>query len=161
MKRLLILTLGAVLCAGQVSALSCMRPDAARTFQWAADAQESYVILMGQFAFEAPRPDGVDMTNPEVVSVPARFVGSYLGMNGFVDGAALDLTITFTCAGSWCGSLDPSDREMLAFVQETPEGYVLEVGPCYGSIFFDPREGPAQQIESCMRGEGCEEAEMR
>ncbi|MCF2871676.1 hypothetical protein L0664_11420 [Octadecabacter sp. G9-8] len=160
MKRVMSLTTAAILCASQVSALSCMRPDAARTFQWASDAEESYVVLMGEFAFDAPNADGSDMNNPQEISVPARFAGSYLGADGFVGGAALDLMITFTCAGPWCGSLEPNGEEMIAFVQQADSGYVLEIGPCYGNTFSNPRAGAMQQVESCMRGEGCEEGAL-
>jgi hypothetical protein len=158
MKRVMSVSVAAILCASQVSALSCVRPDAAREFQWASEAEENYVVLLGAFSFDAPQQDPkADPNNRQSISVPAQFDGSYLGANGFVDSPALDVTLNFDCLASWCGSLPP-EEEFLAFVQETPDGYVLGIGPCFSNVFGDPRNGPMQQVESCMRGEGCEEA---
>jgi hypothetical protein len=53
MKMILAAALVAV--AGQAQALSCLRADVARTFGWASDAQEHYVIMLGAFTFSPPR----------------------------------------------------------------------------------------------------------
>lgn len=151
-----------LLGATQASALSCLRPDSARTFQFASDAEENYVVLMGTFDFDVPqRPRSNTINNPQTVVVPARFDGMFLGATGFKSEAEFDLTIAFTCAGSWCGSIPPNAGELLAFVEQTEDGFFLEVDACGSNTFSDPRNGPMQQVESCMRGEGCEEAAMR
>jgi hypothetical protein len=161
MKRMMSIAGAMVLCASQVSALSCMRPDVARTFQSAATAEESYIVLLGQFSFTAPPRRGLMDNNAQPVSVPAQFEGSYLGADGFVAAPTLDVTMTFTCAGPWCGSMNGGSEQVLAFVQQTSAGYSLEVGPCQDKVFSEPDSMAVQQVEGCMRGETCEESPLR
>ena len=161
MKRITTaLALTAALVGAQASALSCMRPDVARSFQWAAEADESYVVLLGQFDFDAPRQSNSDRNAPKTASVPAQFNGQSLGANGFQANAPLDVTLEFSCAGPWCGSLPDTGEDILAFVERGPDGYVLTVGPCYGTAFVSPSESDVQRVEACMRGDGCEEGPM-
>lgn len=156
MKIKLSLMIAAVMCAGQASALSCVRPDVAGTFQSVSAPEDTYIVLLGTFSFATPPPQTGLALNPESISLPARFDGQYLGPERFVDGPAFDITLNFTCAASWCGSMRSDAGRSLAFARQTSQGYVLDVGPCGGRVFTRVVDADVQRVEACMRGEACE-----
>ncbi|AGI66176.1 hypothetical protein OAN307_c04350 [Octadecabacter antarcticus 307] len=153
MKVMLAAALVAI--AGQAQALSCMQSDVARTFGWASEAEERYVVLLGAFAFSPPVKTQTDTNIPQSVRLPATFSGKYLGADGFVTAPTLDVTLNFECLAHWCGSIS-HDEAILTFVEQTADGYVLNVNPCHSTIFA-PDDGYVQTAESCMRGTGCDE----
>ena len=142
------------LTAGQAQALSCMPADIARTFNWAAAAEERYIVLNGTFSFEAP--PRTSQLEQETESYDAMFEGSYLGVDGFAIAPSLDVTLTFVCLGPWCGSIESGGDDILVFAQQTTNGYLIEVDPCFGTIFPSDDEN-IERVQSCMRGEACEE----
>ncbi|MBU2992463.1 hypothetical protein Q4555_08865 [Octadecabacter sp. 1_MG-2023] len=151
MKSILTLAATAALVATQSTALSCMPPDVAQTFQWASEAEESYAVLLGKFSFDAPpqQPVSNDAQPQEVV---ASFTGQGLAENGFAPTTPTTVTLRTSCAGPWCGGFPNPDSEMLAFVALTDDGYLLTMGPCGGSTFG---VDAAPIVEACMRGEVC------
>ena len=155
MKRIILTTLIAM-TAGQTQALSCMPADVARTFNWAAEAEERYIVLNGTFSFVAPARTQNRQLNPETTSRDALFEGSYLGAEGFVAAPPLDVTLTFVCLGPWCGSIESGGDSILVFAQQTTDGYIVEVDPCFGSV-FPSNDGTIERVQACMRGETCEE----
>ncbi|SMX40106.1 hypothetical protein [Octadecabacter ascidiaceicola] len=155
MKRFLLAALIAV-TAGQTQALSCMPPDIARTFNWANAAEESYLVLNGAFSFDAPARTRGGQLDPETVSMRAGFEGSYLGAAGFVPAPTLDVTLTFVCLGPWCGSMESDGEDVLVFAQQTQDGYVVEIDPCFSKL-FEPSQDNIDRVESCIRGESCAE----
>jgi len=155
MKHILGLTLAATLWAGQASALSCVRPDVAQSFQHVAASSDVYVVLLGEFSFNAPLSQGATLNRVDV-QLPARFTGQYLGPERFVNGQDLNVTLNFTCAASWCGSMASGEDGTLAFARQTSQGYVLDVGPCGGRVFANATPHQVQRVEACVRGESCE-----
>lgn len=155
MKPLVLGTLLAALVSNQAQALSCARPDVTQAFQSAADADESYVVLFGEFTFDAVPQ--VDNRNPPSAStvIDALFSGQVLGAGGFQDTAPMDVTLMFNCYGPWCGSIPPEAGDIIAFVEQTSNGHVLRVDPCYSNVFTRPAPAELDQIEDCMRGEAC------
>jgi hypothetical protein len=151
----IVLAAALVAVAGQAQALSCLRADVARTFGWASEAQERYVIMLGAFTFSPPVEDETDINNRQSVQLPATFSGVYLGAGGFVAAPTLDVTLRFECFGPWCGSIE-NNGDTLAFVEQTADGYVLNVDPCFSTVFA-PNDANVQSVLSCMRGTGCQE----
>ena len=152
----LTMTAATMLYGGQVSALSCMAPDVTRSFTWAADAEEAYVILLGTFAFgDVPSADTGDINAPREVEVDARFEGQFLSSSGFTDAPPLDVTIRLECSGPWCGSMVSDGADVMAFVEQQQNAYVLSVGPCPGSVFYQPSEAELAQVVSCIKGRDC------
>ncbi|AKS44647.1 hypothetical protein SAMN05444287_2440 [Octadecabacter temperatus] len=154
MKRLMLAAMIATI-AGQAQALSCAPPDIARTFNWAAAAEESYIVLNGSFSFEPLPRTRASQLAPETMSRDAVFEGSYLGVEGFKAAPSLDVTLTFVCLGPWCGSMGNDGDDILVFAQQSANGYVLEIDPCYSTIFA-PSDDNIDRVEACMRGESCE-----
>ncbi|WP_375279400.1 hypothetical protein [Pseudooctadecabacter sp.] len=151
----------AVCAAGPASALSCLAPDVASSFGWAAEAEEAYVVLHGTFSFAQP-PSSLtgDINAPREVSYTATFSGDALGRSGFTPIGDLMVTVTHGCAAAWCGSL-AGDVPTIAFVEKQTDGYALTVGPCGGQAFARPTRQMVQQVEACMRGDTCEGGLLR
>lgn len=151
----------AVCAAGPASALSCLAPDVASSFGWAAEAEEAYVVLHGTFSFASP-PSSLtgDINAPREVSYTATFMGEALGRSGFAPVGDLAVTVTHGCAAAWCGSL-AADVPTIAFVEKQADSYALTVGPCGGQAFARPTQQMIQQIEACMRGDTCESGLVR
>ena len=148
--------------AGQAKALSCVRPDVAHSYERAAQAEERFIILLGTFAFgDVPSSQTGNINQPREVEVRSRFEGAYLTQEGFVEAPTLAVDLNFTCAASWCGSLTSDGAEVLAFVEQTATGYELHVGPCGGTAFRAPTPEQIAQVQSCIRGEGCEAGLLR
>lgn len=155
MKPMIAASLALLLSVTQAQALSCLRSDVARTFAWASEADERYVVLLGAFGFTQPPPnqsEGFD-ANPE--QLEATFEGQYLGADRFVSGPPLDVTLSFECLGPWCGSVT-SGEDILAFVEQTSDGFILRVDPCFSTVLLADAVN-VQTVESCMRGGPCVE----
>lgn len=155
MTRIILAALIAI-TAGQAQALSCLPADIARTFNWAAAAEERYLVLNGVFSFDAPARTQGGQLERETVSLDAVFEGSYLGAEGFVAAPSLDVTLTFVCLGPWCGSMENGGDDTLVFAQQTSDGYVIEIDPCYSTVFAS-NDDNIDRVEACMRGGACEE----
>jgi len=152
MRNLIALTTAAMVCATQTAALSCIQPDVARTFLNVAEAEESYVVLLGQFDFVAPPKQPVS-NNAQSQQVMATFEGQGLGAEGFVATQPKSVQLQTGCAGAWCGWFPTPGEDVLAFVALTDDGYILTLGACGGSV-FGVESAPI--VEACMRGETCE-----
>jgi hypothetical protein len=160
MKHLTLKTLSligaALLAAGPAMALSCLRPDPAATFQSASASTDVYVVLRGSFAFDAglmPAFDG-NPVDTEPAPVAALFSGNALGPDGFTLPYETELLLQPSCAGPWCGGLVPTG-DAIAFARDNGEGvYVIDLGPCGGSV-FEPTDDTVATIVQCMTGGAC------
>jgi hypothetical protein len=131
-----------------------------RSFREAAAAPETYAVLLGRLDFDpALMPEGGyvegQAERPDPAPVPARFEGQGLGPRGFAPSSVAAVTLRPTCAGPWCGSLEPGGGEWLLFAREAPGGWEVEVGPCGGMIFERPPQAVLDRLAACMRGEAC------
>ncbi|NBD31025.1 MAG: hypothetical protein GVY31_13430 [Alphaproteobacteria bacterium] len=161
MKRgLVAAAVAANLAGGPVWSLSCMPPDAARSFQRTAQSDKSYSALLGTLAFEPVKRPPVVGLSPDPITVSARFSGLGLGAEGFAPIADREIDLVLTCLASWCGTLEPGTR-LLAFARHVDGGYEITVDPCYSQLFIDPAPEIAATVEACMRGDPCEPAPPR
>lgn len=147
----------ALLCllASEAAALSCMAQEPSHAFNRASDAQESYIVLLGEMAFErSALPQGVvnEERNPD--PVPAEFIGLQLTADGFSQAYDGAVTIQPTCAGPWCGGLLPGKRHI--FFLEIVDGVpTLDADACSTWHFSDPTDAMIAEVEACMRGDTC------
>jgi len=155
--RSIVLALIIATSASPATALSCLRPDIASSFDRAAQAEESYVILHGQFDFDGGAMAGATMTDnnrtDDPASLPAIFTGQMLTPDGFSDVPDQMVTLQSTCAGPWCGGMGPGVK--LAFVQQIGSDLILYLGACGGNAFDDPTPADLDLVTSCLRGVGC------
>ena len=154
---LVALTLAAF--ATQAAALSCMRPDLARTYQHADKSEEVYSVVMGEFAFdERAMPEGRMISGggfeDEVTEIPARFTGQALGRNGFATDYDVEVMLGVQCLGQWCGGMS-SGETVIAFLRHGEETLILDVTPCGETVFTDPNQAQIAMAISCINGGTC------
>jgi hypothetical protein len=151
--------LAAALLPGPALALSCEPADPLSAFGSAEAAPDRYVVLLGRLDFdpalmpEGGYVEGATGTAPAPAPVPARFRGEGLAARGFAPSPVEAMTLQPSCAGPWCGSVEPGD--WLLFARLTPQGPVVEVGPCGGTVFERPPQAVLDRLAACMRGEAC------
>lgn len=156
----ILLAIMIVLLAGSASALSCLRPDPAATYQRMASAKETYVVLHGRLTYDEatlpkrPRVAPSKGKRP-VQSAGARFKGQALNTNGFVTPFDREIRLELTCAGAWCASIE-NHHLFLAFVERQAGKFSLTVDPCYSTIFPNPEPAVLDQMQTCFNGGRCE-----
>lgn len=142
-----------ILLSGPALALSCIEPSSERSYEAASKSPISYMVLLGEFAFDDQQLaniDGVE-NDPKPKRVVATFSGQALTKDGFRNVAPMQVALQQICAGPWCGGL-LADEPVLTFVQRTPAGPVLELEPC--PIWtLPPTE--ADTIQACFLEGGC------
>lgn len=157
MTRIALIATAALSAAGPAHALSCLRPDPAATFRFAAEAEETYVVLRGSFAFdEKAMPEFDGMTAPDdPPQVIALFDGMALGADGFTIPYRTELILQPQCLGPWCGSMTPA-VDAVAFARDNGQGvYVVDLDPCGTTVFNDPTPAVIDTLTDCMAGGPC------
>ena len=152
-----ILTLAvALLAAGQAAALSCLRPNVARTFNWHQESADRYTLGIGRVIVPGEVPAYVEGQPREM---PARFSGRLMGRRGPGAPVEMPITVRATCIASWCGGFPEGDGALIVYLKATPAGRVLEVGPCPGDL--EPTS-PAREamLQRCLQRGACTEAEI-
>lgn len=151
------LGLALALVAGQASALSCVRPDVASTFQAAQEDEDSYYVLRGSLSFDPSlMPESyVEAAGFEPSPVAAQFEGKALTLSGFQASFDTALTLGPSCAGPWCGAAGPSD-DVIIFAKQTASGLEVDVGACPWFMFYNPDSAMVSQLVDCVNGRGCE-----
>ncbi|SFR31652.1 hypothetical protein SAMN04488005_0130 [Yoonia tamlensis] len=149
------LTLTFALMAGQLQALSCMRPDPVAAFAQIAQAPEPYYVLYGRLSFdETALPAGFrDTFDGEPAPIPARFEGKGLTNAGFTSDFISPAQLQVECAANYCGTAQ-SGIDALFFVRADQTPVTMIAGPCGGMIFPEPSQALRDQITACMQG-GC------
>lgn len=151
----------ALLCLslpGQAVALSCMMWDAASVYQYAADAEERYVIGLGTFYRSGPdRITGDNGPDPDPYAYTAHFNGNLATRVGFSTPADFEVEVQISCAASWCGAALQDGQHVLAFMQvDDNRDYSLEIGPCMFLAVSEPSQEALDQVIQCVRGGACE-----
>lgn len=147
------LTIALTMFAGQVSALSCIMADPKRSFQDAADSDDTYYVLYGTLDFDpALLPQGVGNNDRgPAVPIPAIFKGHSLSPAGFASYYSEKMTLLPTCAGPWCGSHAPNVASLM-FAKVADGAITIEASSCGGNIFPEPSEAVLDDMTACMNG---------
>ena len=151
-------TLVAALTAGPALALSCLASDVVRTYQQAAEADETYIVVYGALSFDEDKLPIVDYSNqmdtPPDTLIPARINGKSLTLGGFNADFDRPITLNAKCFGPWC-AMPSSGTPYLAFLERTDEGYLLALDPCGGNGFYQPSEAIRNKVAVCFQGGAC------
>lgn len=135
-------------------ALSCMPWDVENAFTEADESAEAYVVVSGDLAFDVDMLPVVDWSDqiavPPFTEIPARLTGFSLTSEGFSAPFEAEVTLKIGCAGPWCASAQPGPS--LAFLKQTPAGWVLAQGPCGGFYFGDPAQDVLARVAVMYAG---------
>lgn len=138
---------------GPAAALFCVKPDPAAAFQFAAQSDNTYVVLRGTFDFDVGKlPDPLGPPLQAVLS--ADFKGKLLTGDGFTDAVEVPVTIGLNCVGPWCARVSPG-TDYMAFVIQKEQQLIFSVSPCYQFAFAKPSDDMVAVIEQCAAGGAC------
>lgn len=158
MIRSVLIVIAWLIC-GPAFALSCMRPDVARSFQEMESSRSVYVAVHGKLTFKEarlPKGDKSGQTKtPPKTRLRASLQGMSLGWDGFEHNFDRNITLIAQCHGPWCAR-PQSGQTYLAFVKRTKEGYELWVSPCGGRAFPEPSKEQLDVAHQCLRGNRCQ-----
>lgn len=136
-------------------ALTCMRPDILRSYGWADERPEPFVVALGALVRTGPdTPAGpTGETAQERVSYrfPARFEGRLATADGFTVERAFDVTVEVECRSVWCGGPSLSDYGLYFLRQDAGDAHALEAGLCGGFFFDNPTEHQLMEVLGQMR----------
>lgn len=158
MKRFLI---GVVLCsviASQAVALSCMRPNIARTFNWVNEASDVYIMGLGVLTPKGRIPK---YQQGQARHISSQFKGVFFKPTGKTEELTLLVTVDAICFASWCGGYPETDENMLVFFKKTKTGYRLESNPCSGNYKISPTPKEMKLLQKCLRRGGCTDAQVK
>ncbi|MEQ8899091.1 MAG: hypothetical protein RID23_18575 [Roseovarius sp.] len=148
----------AALIASPALSLSCMAPDAARTYQQLDEAEERYIAVHGALSFDESKLPETDLqdqgSTPKSTPLPAQLTGMSLSAEGFTTPFVHPVTLDVRCYGPWCAGMT-SGTEVLGFVELRESGPVLTLDPCYSVTIPEPDEKMLEQVIGCMKGEAC------
>ncbi|WP_394155442.1 hypothetical protein [Loktanella salsilacus] len=142
--------LATLLTATQAQALSCMRPDAAASFDQASASEFPYLVLTG--ILTAPPASTTSGTTP--MSLLGTITGHGLTAEGFSAPYDGDVVLQVTCAGPWCGSV-PASGPVLAFARVDGATPVIELDACSSWLFTAPDQATLDRMTTCMQGGAC------
>ena len=155
--RVLLICL-AIVTAGPVSALSCMRPDAVRLFERARDSKDSFYIVTGRVDLvETPSIPKPGAKTPE--RTRAKITGQALSSSGFNAPFEREVMVEATCLASWCGSPEGLSGALIMAIKIEFETLTLRVGPCGGDqVTWDQLS--EDRLLTCHLDGVCEPAEF-
>lgn len=152
---------GLVVCFALIgqhaSALSCMKPNLAQSFNHYADAEETFVIAKGTIRYTEPVPK-YKQGKPR--SVRAELSGGLLGLSGFGEDQSVPITVKTDCIHVWCGAMPRPNQEIITFLEKTPAGYVMTNGACPGVFQPDPSDREIRIVQSCLKRGACRDRDI-
>jgi len=154
MKKHITLAVAALaVAAGPASALSCLPTHPVAAFNVVAEADQSFVVLHGEFNFDVKKVPDVNAP-PIEVTIQTQFKGTLLTGAGFTDEVDVPVTLVLGCSGPWCARVSPK-TDYLAYVLQQDDQLIFSVDPCYAFAFSNPEDQYIKAIEQCAAGGDC------
>jgi len=169
-RSAIIGVLGACLASESAMALSCARPDLARTMESAKASETIYHILVGNFTVQRPyaeRPsypirrgesNQIDLSD-QFKPKPPKFTKTWFEGYSLTPNPRYDVKLSrfpvvveTSCVASWCSSVPTSSARQIAFVEARPgRAPILRVSPCTDKIFpIGEREKNIRKLRQCF-----------
>lgn len=158
---------------GTAQALSCLRPNIARTFNDLNSSERNYVMALGVLeqtgarvakgSKPVPDPDRPEQPVRDIGiphEVPARFTGQMYGAAGLGAEQSLDVVVVEVCLASWCGSFPKTAQNVLVFIEQTEVDYRIRSGPCEGDFKLSPSQKELDILQSCLAAGQCSDAHI-
>ncbi len=157
MKQLLVALCFGLLMANQGLALSCTAPSIEDSFISHSKAEERFILVTGKLTNKrnvvlGPLTQGVGARSENFT---ATFVGHQATRAGFDRPIKTTVAVSAECGGPWCGMVTV-DMPVMTFLEITPYGHELAVGPCAGNVFYDPTKDQIRRVLQCLRGGVCQ-----
>ena len=153
----LILVLICLLMPGLAQALSCARPDFARSFDEFHAAPERYWLVYGTIAPAAPLPEvkAKDGAEEAVFTAPFHLDGQRLTGHGLSGRMSTAIKVEVGCWLEWCGGFPDLPQKTLMFLREDADGLVLSIGPCGGPFHHGATRAQVDVMDRCISKGAC------
>jgi hypothetical protein len=158
MKIFRIGTVFFIISATQASALSCLPPNIARSFNNANALPYTYVLAQG---FLSPMGRVPKYKAGKGRNIRTRFNGVLLSSTGKTAQQSFTVTVDTACYGDPCGELPDEKQELVALFRKTAFGYRLQTNPCGGDYKSSPTPKDIHLLQSCLKNGGCSEAQVK
>lgn len=158
MTRLVVAIFLTFLTASQSFALSCMADSIEGSYISHKDAKERFILVSGRLTDKRNVVLGPEIENgldQRGDNFTATFVGRQATRAGFDRPIKTTVAVSVECGGPWCGSIQTETR-LITFLEITPYGHELAVGPCGGNVFYNPTKDQKRRVLQCLRGGVCE-----
>lgn len=157
MRYLLTVICLVFLTASQSFALSCMEIQIEDSFKTHSGAKEHYILVTGQLTNKRGVVSGPEIKGgigQRSENFTATFIGEQATRAGFDRPINTTVAVSVGCGGPWCGGIE-IDTPMLTFLEITPYGHQLAVGPCGGAVFYHPKKDQIERVLQCLLGGVC------
>lgn len=156
--RRMISVISLLMAPIQASALSCLPQSIEAAFTSADEAKAEYIIVRGALAFDTGALPEVDFSRqqetPPMTRIEAVLSGKSLTSAGFSVPFDQQVTLEVACYGPWCAK-PLSGSDVLAFVEDGPDGFTVATNPCGGYLFDTPKPALIRKLEACFAGAEC------
>ncbi|MFY0681421.1 MAG: hypothetical protein JXR13_12680 [Thalassovita sp.] len=156
-KAKLLTGLACVVLPQSALALSCLPPDIRLNFLVAEDSPHNHFVVEGRFTISDP-DDANGSTREKFSSENTRLegtmVGRALGSKGRTVPFHHPVIFEVDCFGPYCGRVI-SDTNMIAFVRQDEDQYVVTSGPCLDMVTYEPSELDRDRVQQCIDGGEC------
>lgn len=158
LKSVVTAIVATLMLAESASALSCARPDLARTMEKAKSSDKFYYVLVGKFRPQNPYDNrkypSYNEKNPGPQSTMMWFDGRSIAKHPWQDSQLnyFPVEVRTSCAGPWCSSPPQSGENFISFVEvRRGQAPLLHIGPCPEWMYrVQPRDGQVQSLRDCM-----------
>lgn len=155
MIRTSVVAAALMVIATPALSLSCLRPDVARSYGYAVEAEESYLVVHGTLTFnDIKLPKSLGNDRPPSTKIRAHLKGKALSQSGFDHAFDRDVVLEVLCFGPWCGGAN-SGTSYLGFIKKEGSQYVFAVDPCGSFSFAEPTPKMLRKAKQCMNGRSC------
>mgnify|MGYP000106095508 FL=1 len=117
-----------------------------------ATAKEGYVAVTGKLTFDKDKLPVTDweqqQNTPPLTTIKARIKGKSLSKSGFQNRFDKPVMLDLRCFGPWCAGA-ATNKNVLAFLKQTKQGYRLNITPCGGHAFYDPKQADFNAVKQC------------
>ncbi|MEO1549076.1 MAG: hypothetical protein AAFR93_01445 [Pseudomonadota bacterium] len=137
--------------------LSCLAPNAARGFNFAAQSEDRYHMLSVTFEGEGPFVPPVKMEDQGKPRAPVvhsyEATATFYHPNGPAVTRDITLVVEVTCLGMWCGAFPAPGSTALMFAEPLSRStYRLRLGPCPDDlVLFEPSKAQIETLLGCWR----------
>ncbi len=157
MKRLIAAICLTFLTASQSFALSCVAGSIEDSYISHSEAKEQFILVTGRLTDKRNVVLGPEIENgigARSENFTATFVGHQATRAGFDRPLDISVAVSIECGGPWCGSVTVG-TPMITFLEITPYGHQLAVGPCGGSVFYNATKEQISRVMQCLLGGVC------
>ncbi len=137
--RLFLTFVFVTFAAQSALALSCLRPDSVRLYEFARDSDDLYQIVLGRISSvepialpEAPEmgSGGIGDGETNIARSTVRVTGTALTTDAFDQPFERNVILELGCLGPWCSDPPTMEKDLLLALRVDGDARILNPGVC-------------------------------